>query len=88
MGLKLADSGEKVQIEVTDNGVGISEPLRDKIFGAFVRGDAARKSDGGTGLGLTIARHIAEKHDGRLTLETGDGEWITRFELTLPKKVT
>ncbi|GAA0382908.1 HAMP domain-containing sensor histidine kinase [Paenibacillus motobuensis] len=88
VGLKLADSGEKVQIEVTDNGVGISEPLRDKIFGAFVRGDAARKSDGGTGLGLTIARHIAEKHDGRLTLETGDGEWITRFELTLPKKVT
>ena len=86
VGLKLADSGEKVQIEITDNGVGISEPLRDKIFEAFVRGDAARKSDGGTGLGLTIARHIAEKHDGRLTLETGEG--ITRFELTLPKKVT
>lgn len=87
VGLNLFDSGDEVRIEIADNGVGISEPLRDIIFEAFVRGDAARKSDGGTGLGLTIARHIAEKHGGRLTLESAEGEELTRFVLTLPKKM-
>ncbi|WP_439116401.1 ATP-binding protein [Paenibacillus aceti] len=58
------------------------------MFEAFVRGDAARKSDGGTGLGLTIARHIADKHGGRLTLESSAGEELTRFVLTLPKRMT
>lgn len=81
--LTLVDGDDKVHIEVADNGVGIPGHLRDRVFDAFVRGDAARKSDGGTGLGLTIARHIAEKHGGRLRLCADEG-W-TRFELTLPK---
>lgn len=81
--LTLVDGQEEISIEVADNGVGIPTELRDRVFDAFVRGDAARKSDGGTGLGLTIARHIVEKHDGRLRL-CADGGW-TRFELTLPK---
>lgn len=88
VGLNLFNSDEEVRIEIADNGVGISEPLRDIIFEAFVRGDAARKSDGGTGLGLTIARHIADKHGGRLTLESSAGEELTRFVLTLPKRMT
>jgi len=81
--LTLIDGPEEVRIEVADNGVGIPAELRDRVFDSFVRGDAARKSDGGTGLGLTIARHIVEKHGGRLRL-CADGGW-TRFALTLPK---
>lgn len=81
--LTLEDGDQEVRIEVADNGVGIPDHLRDRVFDAFVRGDAARKSDGGTGLGLTIAMHIVEKHGGHLRL-CSEGGW-TRFELTLPK---
>ncbi|WP_372636258.1 sensor histidine kinase [Cohnella sp.] len=81
--LTLTDGDEEARIEVADNGVGIPDHLRDRVFDAFTRGDIARKSDGGTGLGLTIARHIVEKHDGRMRLCPEGG--CTRFELTLPK---
>ncbi|SMF69533.1 HAMP domain-containing protein [Paenibacillus uliginis N3/975] len=81
--LTLVNRDTEVRIEVTDNGVGIPDHLRDRVFDAFSRGDVARKSDGGTGLGLTIARHIVEKHRGWLVLDTDGG--TTRFELTLPK---
>lgn len=81
--IALKEARGQVSIEIADNGIGIAEHLQDKVFDAFVRGDAARKSDGGTGLGLTIAKHIVEKHGGSLCLETGCG-W-TRFLLVLPE---
>jgi Signal transduction histidine kinase len=81
--LSLADGPGEVRLEVADNGIGIPAELRIRVFEAFVRGDVARKSDGGTGLGLTIAKHIAEKHGGSLVLDGGT-LW-TRFVLTLPK---
>lgn len=81
--LALVDGSKAVCIKVADNGIGIPEHWRDKVFDAFVRGDAARKSDGGTGLGLTITKHIIEKHGGCLRLDTSEG--TTRFEITLPK---
>jgi signal transduction histidine kinase len=81
--LTVIDCDTVVRVVVADNGVGIPDHLRDRVFDAFVRGDAARKSDGGTGLGLTIARHIVEKHSGELALNTVGG--MTQFELTLPK---
>lgn len=81
--LSLVDGPGEARLEVADNGVGIPAELRARVFEAFVRGDAARKSDGGSGLGLTIAKHIAEKHGGSLALDCGFG-W-TRFVLTLPK---
>jgi len=81
--LSLADGPGEARLEVADDGVGIPAELRARVFEAFVRGDAARKSDGGSGLGLTIAKHIAEKHGGNLMLDSGAG-W-TRFMLTLPK---
>lgn len=81
--LVLLDGHKTVRIEVSDNGIGIPDALRDSVFDAFVRGDAARKSDGGTGLGLTIAKHVAAKHGGSLALDTGGNR--TRLALTLPK---
>lgn len=82
--LTLTDGDEETRIEVADNGVGIPDHLRDRVFDAFARDDA-RKSDGGTGLGLTIARHIVEKHDGHMCLCPERG-W-TQFKLTLPKEL-
>lgn len=62
--------GGAVEIEVDDNGPGIRPSLLDRVLEPFFKGDAARSQDGrvGFGLGLSIARHIAEKHGGALRL--------------------
>ncbi|MBD8498083.1 HAMP domain-containing sensor histidine kinase [Paenibacillus arenosi] len=76
----------EVLIRVEDNGVGIPEELRPTIFDAFSRGDRARKSDGGTGLGLTIAKHIVEKHNGEIKLQSVVGKTV--FDIWLPMQQT
>jgi signal transduction histidine kinase len=62
--------GGAVEIEVVDDGPGIRPSLLDRVLEPFFKGDAARSQDGrvGFGLGLSIARHIAEKHGGALRL--------------------
>jgi signal transduction histidine kinase len=54
---------------VTDMGPGIPLAERDRIFERFVRLDAARGPGGGAGLGLAIARSIAESHGGTVVLD-------------------
>ncbi len=58
--------GGAVEIEVDDDGPGIRQSLLDRVLDPFFKGDAARSQDGRVGfeLGLSIARHIAEKHGG------------------------
>lgn len=57
------------RFEVEDEGPGISEEHREKIFDRFYRVDTARtRKHGGTGLGLSIARWAIEAHGGQLTL--------------------
>ena len=71
-------------LTVTDTGVGI--PGRDlgRIFERFYRVDVARsRGTGGTGLGLAIAKHVAERHGGRVTVESLLGEGST-FVLQIP----
>ncbi len=71
-------------VAVTDDGAGVPEAERERIFERFVRLDDARaRDDGGAGLGLAIARDVATRHGGRLTV-TGAGERGARFELWLP----
>ena len=65
---ELRNIGRFAVIEVADNGVGIDESVRDKIFDAFVRGDESRRSDGGSGLGLSIAQKIIQGHGGEIKL--------------------
>ena len=58
-----------IEIRIFDDGRGINEEIRDKIFEAFVREDKARSSStGGTGLGLAITKAIIEKHNGSIKL--------------------
>uniref|UniRef100_A0AAU2VP81 histidine kinase n=1 Tax=Streptomyces sp. NBC_00008 TaxID=2903610 RepID=A0AAU2VP81_9ACTN len=71
-------------VAVTDDGAGVPETERMRIFERFVRLDDARaRDDGGAGLGLAIARDVATRHGGRLTV-AGAGERGARFELWLP----
>jgi len=79
----LADDGGRAVLTVADDGPGIPAADRDRVFQRFTRLDDARSADGGAGLGLAIARDIAERHGGGLTLESQapDG---ARFVLTLP----
>ena len=58
-----------IEVSVDDSGPGIPEAHRERVFGRFVRLDAARSS-GGTGLGLAIARMIARLHGGDLVIES------------------
>ncbi|MDB5623947.1 MAG: histidine kinase [Devosia sp.] len=76
--VSVEERADLLVIAVSDNGPGLPPRARDNLFVAF-EGSARA---GGTGLGLPIAREIAEAHGGRLVLaETGQG---TRFELILP----
>ncbi|GLW99208.1 hypothetical protein Misp02_32950 [Microtetraspora sp. NBRC 16547] len=76
------DDGSAV-LEVVDDGDGIPPDQREIVFQRFARLDASRRKDaGGTGLGLPIARQIAESHGGTLTI--GDSPRGARFVLRLP----
>jgi len=62
--------GEKIQIEVDDNGPGVPEDLYDEVFKPFMRVDSSRNSEtGGVGLGLPIAMDIVHAHGGKIWLE-------------------
>ncbi|MGX2994462.1 sensor histidine kinase [Streptomyces sp. JNUCC 64] len=71
-------------LAVGDDGDGVPEAERERIFERFVRLDDARsRDDGGAGLGLAIARDVARRHGGTLTVrESASGGAL--FELTLP----
>ena len=74
----------RVQIAVTDNGVGIAKEAIPHVFDRFYRVDKARSREmGGSGLGLAIARWIAEKHDGRISLDSEPGKG-TKVTVDLP----
>jgi two-component system, OmpR family, sensor kinase len=80
------------QITIADNGIGIPQEFQSRIFERFFRADQARTranaapgSAGGAGLGLAIARWIAEAHLGTLALTRSDASG-TVFTVTLPAK--
>ncbi|GAB3139690.1 sensor histidine kinase [Microbispora hainanensis] len=71
------------ELEVLDDGAGIAADHREMVFQRFARLDSARSRDaGGIGLGLPIARLIAERHDGTLTI--ADSAQGARFLVRLP----
>lgn len=81
--LKLTEDDTKVYISIKDDGIGISDEIKEKVFDAFFRGDQSRKSNGGTGLGLTITKRIIEMHNGSIQLDSGNG--YTHFQIALLK---
>jgi signal transduction histidine kinase len=86
----LTRGGTTYELSVIDDGPGIPPDVHERIFERFFRVDAARSraeesATSGAGLGLSIARRIAELHGGRLQLvESQPGGGHTVFRATLP----
>ncbi|WP_432054764.1 ATP-binding protein [Streptomyces sp. bgisy022] len=77
--------GPMVEIAVTDQGIGISEKDKERVFERFYRVDPARsRATGGTGLGLSIVKHVAASHGGDVTVWSAEGQGST-FTLRLPE---
>jgi two-component system sensor histidine kinase SenX3 len=73
-----------VAIMVRDRGIGIPTRDLERIFERFYRVDRARSREtGGTGLGLSIVRHVAQAHDGEVSVISHEGEG-SAFTLSLP----
>ena len=76
---------DRVWMVVDDDGIGIPEEDRPRIFERFYRVDKARsRQSGGTGLGLSIAKEIVDRHQGLLTLQDKEGPGLAvRLELKI-----
>ena len=81
--VRVREVDSHVQFEVSDTGVGIADAQLPLIFERFYRADLSR-TKGGAGLGLSIARQIAEAHGGTIEVSSKPGEGST-FTLLLPK---
>jgi CheY-like chemotaxis protein/two-component sensor histidine kinase len=77
--------GDEVAIQVADNGIGIPREMLTKVFDLFAQiGDAVERSQGGLGLGLSLAKKLVELHGGSITAESdGLGRGAT-FTVRLP----
>jgi signal transduction histidine kinase len=75
------DSESAIVIDVTDNGAGIREEVKEKLFTRFFSTKAGR----GTGLGLLITEKIIKEHGGEISVESKEGQG-TRFSIRLPRR--
>lgn len=82
---KIFDTGAKIIIEVADNGIGIPQEHVGRIFERFYRVDAHRNREtGGSGLGLSICKHIIEAHAEQIKVMSTVGAGSS-FTFALPK---
>lgn len=85
VGVGVKIEGETVEIAVSDQGIGISESDRERIFERFYRADEARsRRTGGTGLGLSIVKHATQRHGGEVRVWSRPSRGST-FTMVLPR---
>jgi signal transduction histidine kinase len=90
--LSAVPAGDRVVLSVTDAGGGITAADREKVFAPFYRGDARGPgaegdSRRGVGLGLTLARAVAEVHGGTIAIEAPEGATGCRVVISIPRAV-
>lgn len=85
--INISDSENYAVISVKDNGIGIPDKDKDRIFERFYRVDKSHsRQTGGTGLGLSIVKHIVSYHDGKVNLKSKLGKG-TEVKIYLPKNM-
>lgn len=77
---KLASGEERILIEVSDNGCGMDQEVKEKVFSRFF----STKGGQGTGLGLLLTRKILEEHGGSISFQSLEREGTT-FKVLLPR---
>jgi PAS domain S-box-containing protein len=94
--LKFTDSGGRIEVtleqegmfvalRVADSGVGMSPELVERVFDVFHQGGTVQRRKGGLGLGLAIAKQLAEVHGGTLRAESAGEGLGSTFTLRLPR---
>ena len=84
IGVNLYRANGSVKLEVVDHGIGIPTTEQQKIFEKFYRvGDPLVHNTKGSGLGLSLVRHIVEAHGGQILVDSAPGEGST-FTISLP----
>ncbi|WP_426181328.1 sensor histidine kinase [Microbacterium sp. TWP3-1-2b2] len=85
VGVGVKIEGETLEVAVSDQGIGISESDRERIFERFYRADEARsRRTGGTGLGLSIVKHATQRHGGEVRVWSRPSRGST-FTMVLPR---
>lgn len=88
LGVKLYRESDVVKLEVADHGIGIERRDQSKIFEKFYRaGDPLVHNTKGSGLGLSLVRHITQAHGGDIAVESTPGKG-SKFILSLPLAAT
>lgn len=83
--VRLRDGQDNAVLIVSDTGIGIPAADQERVFERFFRSDKARSREaGGTGLGLSLVKHVVERAKGSITLESSPGKGST-FTVYLPK---
>jgi two-component system, NtrC family, sensor kinase len=80
VGITTKNLGESIQISISDNGPGIPDAIKDKIFQPFF---TTKPTGQGTGLGLSLSYDIVKAHGGELTLDSNE-EVGTQFTIKIP----
>lgn len=84
IGVNLYRKNGSVKLEVVDHGIGIPSQEQEKIFEKFYRvGDPLVHNTKGSGLGLSLVRHIVKAHGGQIAVDSTPGEG-SKFTITLP----
>lgn len=73
--IRVQQVDQEVELSVRDTGIGIPEDKQKRVFERFYRADSSRSQKiGGSGLGLSIVKHIVEHHHGRISLKSKENE--------------
>jgi signal transduction histidine kinase len=76
--IQLKEENEEIHVKIADNGMGIADEDKNRIFEKFYKGDKSRNNDG-NGLGLSIVKKIIELHNGTVYFESELGKGTTFF---------
>jgi signal transduction histidine kinase len=86
IGVNLYRDNGSVKLEVVDQGIGIPHQEQQKIFEKFYRvGDPLVHNTKGSGLGLSLVRHIVQAHGGEVAVDSAPGQG-SKFTIVLPVK--